>query len=95
MKDPLRRTRETAAPTILSVLAGLLVFQVLSPRRAWGYIDPLTGSIVLQVLAAAFLAATAAFRRFRRWVTLPLRKLGRLLLAPFSRGSEVDRGDGQ
>ena len=51
----------------------------VAPRRAFGYIDPLSGSIVLQVLAAGLMAATLSFRRFRDW-------LKDLLQSAFRRG---------
>lgn len=33
------------------------------------YLDPISGSIILQVLAAGFLAAAATFRRSRQWLS--------------------------
>lgn len=53
---------------IRDVLLGLFVFHVIAPRLALAYLDPITGSIVLQVLAAGFLAAAATFRKSREWL---------------------------
>jgi hypothetical protein len=39
----------------------LLAFAVL-PTPAYAYIDPISGSVILQVLAAGFLAAGLVFR---------------------------------
>lgn len=49
------------------VILGLVVFHLVAPSLALAYLDPITGSIVLQVLAAGFLAAAATFRRSREW----------------------------
>lgn len=50
------------------VALGILVFHLISPRAAWAYLDPISGSIILQILAAGFLAAAATFRRSRNWL---------------------------
>ena len=47
---------------------GLAVFHFVAPPMAFGYLDPITGSIVLQILAAGFLAAAATFRKSREWI---------------------------
>lgn len=52
---------------VRDVAFGLLVFHLVAPSMAWAYLDPITGSIVLQILAAGFLAAAATFRRSREW----------------------------
>jgi len=61
------------------LLGVALLVSVVAPRRAFGYIDPLSGSIVLQVLAAGLMAATLSVRRLRNW-------LKRLLGSAFRRG---------
>ena len=48
-------------------VAALLV-SVLAPRQAFAYIDPVSGSIILQVLAAGLLAASLTHKRWRAWV---------------------------
>lgn len=63
------------APASVSLLLGLVVFHSVAPPQALAYLDPVTGSIVLQVLAAGFLAAAATFRRSRQWVSDLVRKL--------------------
>ena len=65
----------SAAPTAGRILLGLSVFHIVAPTRAWAYLDPITGSIILQVLAAGFLAAAATFRRSREWMSEFFRKL--------------------
>ena len=55
-------------PAISTVLVGLAVFHLSAPTRAWAYLDPITGSIVLQVLAAGIIAAMATLRRTRMWI---------------------------
>jgi hypothetical protein len=39
------------------------------------YLDPMTGSIVLQVVAAGFIAAMTSIRQVRRWIMNSLRSL--------------------
>lgn len=55
-------------PALRDIMLGLLVFHLVAPTRAWAYLDPISGSIVLQVLAAGFLAGAATFRRSREWL---------------------------
>lgn len=57
------------------VARGLLVFHLVSPSIAWAYLDPISGSIILQILAAGFLAAAATFRRSRDWFASFLSRL--------------------
>ena len=70
----IRQWTQRQVPMAGSVLLALAVFHVVAPTRAWAYLDPITGSIVLQVLAAGFLAAMASYRRFRVWVAGLFRK---------------------
>lgn len=44
----------------LAVAGSLLLFV---PSAAWGYIDPVSGSVILQILAAAFLAGLLSIKR--------------------------------
>lgn len=59
------------AAVILS-FAGMLML----PEPAYGYLDPGTGSFILQILIAALLGGLIAVKRF--WVTIAAR--GRHLL---------------
>jgi hypothetical protein len=45
-----------------------MLVSLIAPPRAAAYIDPLSGSIVLQVLAAGLMAASLTIRRFREWL---------------------------
>jgi hypothetical protein len=62
-------------PSTQDVILGVLVFHLLSPPIALGYLDPISGSIVLQILAAGFLAAAATFRRSRSWFAGLIKRL--------------------
>ncbi len=57
------------------LLAVALLVSLIAPRRAFAYIDPLSGSIVLQVLAAAILAASLTLRKLRTWMGRTVREL--------------------
>ena len=48
----------------LQVLISLLLISVVFPSRAYAYIDPMSGSIILQAVAAGLLAALLFFKRF-------------------------------
>jgi hypothetical protein len=63
----IRHLTRSRAPAAGTLLLGLAIFHVWAPVRAWAYLDPITGSIVLQVLAAGFVAGMATFRRTREW----------------------------
>lgn len=58
-----------------SVLALMLCWQLLAPRPAAAYIDPLSGSIVVQVIAAAALGAAVGVRRSWQTILRVVRKL--------------------
>ena len=60
---------------LADVILGILVFHLVSPSIAWAYLDPISGSIILQILAAGFLAAAATFRRSRNWLASFLSRL--------------------
>lgn len=69
-----------ASPTIrlaLRLFIVALFVSLVTPRRAVAYIDPLSGSVVLQVLAAGLMAATLSMRRFRDWAKELLRSVFR------------------
>ena len=62
----------------LSVLAALGIFVI--PRTALAYIDPVSGSVLLQVLAAGLLAALFTIKRSWLGITTFLRRIwGRIL----------------
>lgn len=61
-------------PAAGTLLVALAAFHMVAPTRAWAYLDPITGSIVLQVLAAGFVAAIATFHRTRVWIAGLFRK---------------------
>lgn len=75
MLSRLQRLAASSAPAVSRILLGLTVFHVVAPTHAWAYLDPITGSIILQVLAAGFLAAAATFRRSREWMSEFFKKL--------------------
>jgi hypothetical protein len=47
-----------------SVGAALLVLLLITPAPLFGYIDPLSGSIILQVIAAGVFAGLLTVKRF-------------------------------
>jgi hypothetical protein len=49
---------------VVSYGASLLVLLLISPLPLYGYIDPLSGSIILQVLAAGLFAGLLTMKRF-------------------------------
>lgn len=64
-----RSPRHSHAPGPLTLLAFLGLFAVMAPTPAYCYIDPLSGSVIFQVLVASFLAAAFTLRRFWMQVT--------------------------
>lgn len=48
----------------LHALTTFVVVSAVFPPSAYGYIDPMSGSIILQALAAGLLAALLMFKRF-------------------------------
>lgn len=56
-------------------LAGLLIASLVFPKSAYAYIDPMSGSIILQALAAGLLAALFVFKRFWYRVTDTCRRI--------------------
>ncbi len=65
-----QQIQRTASYTALVVLCGLVTSQ-----DAYGYVDPGTGSIILQVLLGMILAASFWWRRFWRNLKPFFRKL--------------------
>ncbi|HOD83827.1 MAG: hypothetical protein BWX88_04858 [Planctomycetes bacterium ADurb.Bin126] len=57
------------------VLYGLLFLLCITPRAAYGYIDPGTGSFVLQVLVGAALGSLMALKIFWRRIVSFVRGL--------------------
>jgi hypothetical protein len=75
-----REVRRVHRGRVLRLLCFLTVVSILAPGRAHAYVDPSTGSIVIQVLVAGALGAAftvkqwwgrvaTAARRFRERVT--------------------------
>lgn len=50
--------------TFLIALTTFVVVSAVFPSLAYAYIDPMSGSIILQALAAGLLAALLMFKRF-------------------------------
>lgn len=67
-------------PVLLRVLAGLLIISFVFPRPAYAYLDPMSGSIILQAVAAGFLAALFVFKRFWYHVADRCRRIWQRLL---------------
>ncbi len=65
MEQPETRTR-AALPFSVTWIAISLLLGTASPAAA--YLDPISGSVVLQVLAAALLAGLLSVRRAWAWV---------------------------
>ena len=64
----------TRGNTFIARVAFFLLFYLICSRPAHAYIDPATGSMVLQVVIAATLGAALAIKIFaRRIVTLAKR----------------------
>lgn len=55
-------------PRWVGLLAGLLVTSLAVPQSAHAYIDPLSGSLILQVLAAGILSFVFTMKRSWRWL---------------------------
>lgn len=49
-----------------SIIVFLLVYALFVPARAQAYLDPGTGSLILQVVIAGLLGMSLTFRRFWR-----------------------------
>jgi len=60
---------------IAVTLAVVTASYIVAPPPAAAYIDPLSGSIVFQVLAASFMAAYLSFRRFRDYLSGSIRNI--------------------
>jgi hypothetical protein len=50
---------------VLALFLAILGYHLLAPRPAAAYIDPLSGSLIFQAIAAGFVGSLVAFRRFR------------------------------
>ena len=61
--------------TTLRLLAALLLASAVAPAPAAAYIDPISGSIILQVLAALVLGVVLTAKRFWASLRSTLRRL--------------------
>lgn len=59
----------------LRMILVFLVASAISPSPAYAYIDPMSGSIILQALAAGFLAALFMLKRFWNQVAERFRRI--------------------
>ena len=66
--------------TWLRLLATFLIVAVVFPTPAYAYIDPMSGSIILQALAAGLLAALLMFKRFWYQLTDRCRRIWQRLV---------------
>lgn len=67
------RWRVVRSATATALQVGTLVF--LCPSLVLAYVDPVSGSIVLQILAAGLFAASLVFRRIRTRISGAFRTL--------------------
>lgn len=67
-------------PTLKRTLAILLLVSAVFPPAAYAYIDPMSGSIILQALAAGLLAALFMFKRFWVRVSVHCRRIWQRLV---------------
>lgn len=58
----------TSPSRSVDLLLALLVASLLAPRSAHAYVDPLSGSLILQVLAAGVLSFVFTMKRSWRWL---------------------------
>lgn len=75
--SPARSRLPHLRPGTADIALGVIVFHLITPPFALAYLDPISGSIILQILAAGFLAAAATFRRSRQWFSDLLNRLSR------------------
>lgn len=61
-------------PTVVRLSLYLFVLALITPRSAFGYIDPLSGSIILQVIAAGVLAGVLTAKRLWLRITGVIRR---------------------
>jgi hypothetical protein len=59
----------------LATAGAILLASAIAPPPAHAYIDPVSGSIILQVIAAGALAAAFTFKRFTLKVRETIRSL--------------------
>lgn len=50
------------------LLVAIVFFELIFPRRAWAYLDPGTGSLILQIVFAGILGAIFTFKMWWRRV---------------------------
>jgi hypothetical protein len=68
-----------------TVLAAALVLLLLTPGQAAAYIDPISGSIILQIVAAAALGALLTVKRVWTKVTGVCSRLWDTVRRPWKR----------
>ena len=59
------RPPKSGPPSIFVLFVALLGYHLMAPAPAAAYIDPLSGSLIFQAIAAGFVGSLVAFRRFR------------------------------
>jgi hypothetical protein len=67
--------RRTQLGRVLRFLGFLTLISILAPRRAQAYVDPSTGSIVIQVLIAGALGAAFTAKQWWKRLATAAREL--------------------
>ena len=55
---------QSRRPSVTALLVALCAYHVLAPATAAAYIDPLSGSLIFQAIAAGFVGSFVALRHF-------------------------------
>lgn len=63
------------SPRRLDFVAMLVIASLASPATAAAYVDPVSGSVVIQVIAAAVLGAAVGVKRFWGNITDTIRRV--------------------
>jgi hypothetical protein len=79
MESDVLRSRTARSRRLLSTGAKLLVLLLITPAPLFAYIDPLSGSIILQVIAADVFGGLLTVKRFWLRVRTALGRLRTLL----------------
>ncbi len=61
-------SRSTLARRVLGLTIVAVGAVVMIPAPAAAYIDPVSGSVLIQVVSAALFAGLLTFRRWARWI---------------------------
>jgi len=64
MRDAVKKTLGCMSPRCVKTLLLLLPLLLASPSKAYGYVDPGSGSFVYQAVYAACIGAAFYFRKF-------------------------------